>query len=302
MGRCAGADAGRRAGDGALPASRRVLRRRAGEGLARDRKRGAGKRAGADRLAHVNAAINRLIPFRTDVQVYGYRDYWATPRETLRYGGDCEDIAILKLMTLHAAGQDAGGLRLWIVADGYHAVLAAQSPTGGPLYSTTSPAISRRRNFSPTPRPAPTPSISRSNRVMTMICDHYTPADGLRHGETPAAGIRLSGAARDALLAAHREPLARQRDHWRAAGGRLFVAATLRSLERDGLVRIVITGFRSGHTRVTDRGAWLARTIIARDFLRKPASEAAGLPRSKESQRCDPHPLPKTSPAAPSLP
>ena len=65
------------------------------------------------RLERVNAFINRRIVFDGDISVWGKSDYWATPLETLGQGaGDCEDLAIIKYVSLRMAGVPARKLRL----------------------------------------------------------------------------------------------------------------------------------------------------------------------------------------------
>ena len=76
-------------------------------------------------------AINRFLndwQYRSDLENYGRRDYWATPLEFLRRSGDCEDYAIIKYVSLRQLGFGADQLRLVVlndvVRDLAHAVLA----------------------------------------------------------------------------------------------------------------------------------------------------------------------------------
>ena len=63
----------------------------------------------------VNRFFNQ-IPNRTDEQVWGRRDYWATPVELLgRNAGDCEDFALAKYFTLRAVGVANDRLRITYV-------------------------------------------------------------------------------------------------------------------------------------------------------------------------------------------
>jgi predicted transglutaminase-like cysteine proteinase len=77
----------------------------------------------------VNSFVNRQ-PYRTDLEVWGRRDYWATPREFFSRSGDCEDYAIAKYVSLRRLGMPAADLRLLVVRDTWrgvdHAVLAAR--------------------------------------------------------------------------------------------------------------------------------------------------------------------------------
>jgi predicted transglutaminase-like cysteine proteinase len=86
-------------------------------------------------LKAVNAHLNR-IPYRTDHENYGADDYWATPREFFARGGDCEDYAIAKYLSLKALGWPAERLRVAVVHDNardlVHAALIAYH--GGDAY------------------------------------------------------------------------------------------------------------------------------------------------------------------------
>jgi predicted transglutaminase-like cysteine proteinase len=65
------------------------------------------------RLQAVNQFFNRHVLFRTDVEIYGVADHWASPLETLGLGqGDCEDYAIAKYFSLVAMGIPVAKLRL----------------------------------------------------------------------------------------------------------------------------------------------------------------------------------------------
>ena len=72
----------------------------------------AARRRGTARLAYVNAAVNRIVHWRSDHDNYGLDDYWAMPIETLMRGGDCEDFAILKYALLAASGVPEPCLRI----------------------------------------------------------------------------------------------------------------------------------------------------------------------------------------------
>jgi len=63
-------------------------------------------------LGAVNRLVNR-VPTRDDRTNYGVADYWATPREFFRNGGDCEDYAIAKYAILEQLGWPPE--RMWIV-------------------------------------------------------------------------------------------------------------------------------------------------------------------------------------------
>ncbi len=63
-------------------------------------------------LRAVNARVNR-VPTRDDRDNYGVDDYWATPAEFFRRGGDCEDYAIAKYAILERLGWPPA--QMWIV-------------------------------------------------------------------------------------------------------------------------------------------------------------------------------------------
>ncbi len=86
----------------------------------------------------------RMLPFTTqltrindyannkkyvlDIDNYGLPDYWAVAREFLYNGGDCEDYAITKLLSLRWLGVETDRLRIVVLQDTNlripHAVLA----------------------------------------------------------------------------------------------------------------------------------------------------------------------------------
>ena len=73
--------------------------------------------SGFDMFVATNKLIN-AVPYRSDQEVYGVSDYWATPVEMLAAGGgDCEDHAIAKLAVLKQAGLSADKLRLVVGTD-----------------------------------------------------------------------------------------------------------------------------------------------------------------------------------------
>ena len=69
-----------------------------------------------DQLASVNKFFNQRVRWRTDSEIYGVEDFWATPAETLGRGtGDCEDFTIAKYVSLRHLGVPAEQLRLTYV-------------------------------------------------------------------------------------------------------------------------------------------------------------------------------------------
>lgn len=80
-----------------------------------------------DKLAAVNKFFNRW-PYRTDIDLYGLIDHWATPAEFIKNSGDCEDYAITKMFALIQLGVKAENMRVVLIKDQIrnidHAVLA----------------------------------------------------------------------------------------------------------------------------------------------------------------------------------
>jgi len=74
---------------------------------------------GADiqhQLASVNKFFNQRVRWRSDSEIYGVEDFWATPAEMLGRGtGDCEDFTIAKYVSLRHLGVPAEQLRLTYV-------------------------------------------------------------------------------------------------------------------------------------------------------------------------------------------
>ena len=69
-----------------------------------------------DQLASVNKFFNQRVRWRTDSEIYGVEDFWATPAETLGRGtGDCEDFTIAKYVSLRQLGVPSDQLRLTYV-------------------------------------------------------------------------------------------------------------------------------------------------------------------------------------------
>lgn len=81
----------------------------------------------------VNALVNRT-EYIEDTNNYGQSDYWATPIEFFTRGGDCEDFAIAKYVSLRALGVPENRMRIAIVQDMKknipHAVLIVYTDDG----------------------------------------------------------------------------------------------------------------------------------------------------------------------------
>ena len=86
------------------------------------------------KIVEVNRFVNTLVRYRSDARTYGRADHWATPVETLRGAGDCEDYAILKHESLRELGFSVRDMKLVVVLDKRrgvgHAVLAVKHGEG----------------------------------------------------------------------------------------------------------------------------------------------------------------------------
>lgn len=84
-------------------------------------------------VAGVNDIVNR-VPYINDSNIYGQSDYWATPVEFLKNGGDCEDFAITKYVALRALGVPEERMRILILQDMQknipHAILVVYTDNG----------------------------------------------------------------------------------------------------------------------------------------------------------------------------
>lgn len=80
-------------------------------------------------LKVVNWLANQALRYRPDQQQFGVEDYWASPLEALRGGGDCEDFVAMKYLALRMAGFPERDLAVVVLRHGVtgnaHAVLAA---------------------------------------------------------------------------------------------------------------------------------------------------------------------------------
>lgn len=81
-------------------------------------------------LKAVNREVNALT-YVADADNWAQADYWATPREMLERGGDCEDFATAKYFALRQLGFASADLRIAVVWDTVdreqHAVLLARA-------------------------------------------------------------------------------------------------------------------------------------------------------------------------------
>jgi len=69
-----------------------------------------------EKINKVNYFFNSTIAYEDDITLWGKKDYWASPVETIGRGkGDCEDFAIAKYFSLTSLGVDKNKLRLMYV-------------------------------------------------------------------------------------------------------------------------------------------------------------------------------------------
>ena len=75
----------------------------------------------------INKRINS-VPYKSDHALYGKEDYWATPDEFFKHGGDCEDYCIAKYYALRKAGVPVEDMRIVIVRfrQAAHAILTVR--------------------------------------------------------------------------------------------------------------------------------------------------------------------------------
>jgi predicted transglutaminase-like cysteine proteinase len=85
---------------------------------------------------NVNDLMNEK-PYILDKRNWGSSDYWATPAEFMKRGGDCEDFAIAKYAALRTLGVPEERMRIAIVQDTQknipHAILVVYAENGAYL-------------------------------------------------------------------------------------------------------------------------------------------------------------------------
>ena len=81
------------------------------------------------KIKQVNKYANEK-EYILDIENYGVVDYWATPKEFLGNSGDCEDYAIIKMLSMKWLGYDINSMRVVVVQDTNlriaHAVMAIE--------------------------------------------------------------------------------------------------------------------------------------------------------------------------------
>ncbi|MGB0937076.1 MAG: transglutaminase-like cysteine peptidase [Colwellia sp.] len=121
------------------------------------------KTSGSDsswnQLNKVNAFFNKKLTYQNDLTLWGKKDYWATPVESLGRGrGDCEDYAIAKFFSLVALGIPEDKLRLMYVRqleinEPHMVLIYFEEPNAIPLvldnYNPRIKPASQRRDLKP---------------------------------------------------------------------------------------------------------------------------------------------------------
>ena len=83
----------------------------------------------SQQIKQVNRYANEK-EYILDIENYGVADYWATPKEFLINSGDCEDYAIIKMLSMKWLGYDTHAMRVVVVQDTNlriaHAVMAIE--------------------------------------------------------------------------------------------------------------------------------------------------------------------------------
>ena len=69
-----------------------------------------------EQLKAVNSFANHK-KYKADKENYGTGDHWATPAEFLSRGGDCEDFAIIKFLSLRYLGFSQDSIRIVVLVD-----------------------------------------------------------------------------------------------------------------------------------------------------------------------------------------
>ncbi|WLS11677.1 transglutaminase-like cysteine peptidase (plasmid) [Shinella sumterensis] len=81
-------------------------------------------------VVRINASVNVEIDQRSDMEVWGYEDYWEYP---FKGAGDCDDIVLEKRRRLIEAGLPVSNLLITVVKDERgdgHAVLTVRTDRG----------------------------------------------------------------------------------------------------------------------------------------------------------------------------
>lgn len=146
-------------------------------------------RAPIDQIEAINRFLNDWH-YKADLNLYGRRDYWATPLEFLRQSGDCEDYAIIKYVTLRQLGFAPDQLRLVVVRDVQrnlaHAVLAVYVDDQVYILDNLTTAVLPQEQVT---RYVPYYSINETTRWAHVLpVDHDTRVSATAGQRTPSHG------------------------------------------------------------------------------------------------------------------
>jgi predicted transglutaminase-like cysteine proteinase len=95
-------------------------------------------------ISRVNDKVNRDITRRSDIEMYGVLDRWATPLAAGNRFGDCEDYVLEKRRALMAAGLPASALAIAVATTSWgetHAVLLVATDKGDYVLDSLTPWI-----------------------------------------------------------------------------------------------------------------------------------------------------------------
>lgn len=157
-----------------------------------------------EQVRRINEFVNKRIFFNDDLSVWGEKEYWATPLESLGRGaGDCEDFAIAKYISLRLLGVGNDKLRMSYV----------KARIGGPNSKITEAHMVL--GYYPTPTSEPyildnligelRPASSRSDLTPVFSFN----SEGIWTGTAPSASPAGSATAR---LSRWRDVIARLQD------------------------------------------------------------------------------------------
>jgi len=93
----------------------------------------------------INAKVNSSTAYRTDQELYGHPDFWATADGA----GDCEDFALAKRKRFieQGFGDYVRLATAWVPREGYHAVLIVTTASGDYVLDNTHPLPLRRQEL-----------------------------------------------------------------------------------------------------------------------------------------------------------
>jgi predicted transglutaminase-like cysteine proteinase len=109
------------------------------------------RQIGVARRAQIEAINDycNAVPYVSDRDAEGVEDYWATPEEFFRIGGDCEDYAIAKFVSLRRLEFADQRLRVVIVYDRFrqvqHCLTAAYLNGTALILDNQAPAVNDHR-------------------------------------------------------------------------------------------------------------------------------------------------------------